>query len=208
MQGPEDPSNKWQSISQNAHEDVTSIFGIGRNPWNLEGSQRPIHTCKRTRSQDCGNLQKVVPRVGEQGRAAFGSGTRCQCIQRVCGSRDASACMVNRSASLSYSLVRGSMPLSLMYTVFVDMARLWQDDRIMRRVGVAATIVCCCQCWGLTWLLVVEDYVGQWHVPDGGHPCHCNHRAPCDVLKRIGLKKVCNVVITTLTTVVNNNNVR
>ena len=61
--GHEDPPNRWQSIGQNAHEEVPSIFGIGRNPQNLEGSLRPIHSCKETRSRDRGNIQKVVPRV-------------------------------------------------------------------------------------------------------------------------------------------------
>jgi len=48
--GHEDPPNRWQSIGQNAHEEVPSIFGIGRNPQNLEGSLRPIHSCKETTS--------------------------------------------------------------------------------------------------------------------------------------------------------------
>jgi len=56
------PNREWV-ISQNAHKEVPSILGIGGNPQNLVGSMSPIYLCKESRSQDHGNIQKVVPRV-------------------------------------------------------------------------------------------------------------------------------------------------
>ena len=48
-----------------------------------------------------------------RGGAAFG--TRYQCIQRVCGSRDTPAFMIRGSASSSFLPVRGPMLSLLMY---------------------------------------------------------------------------------------------